>query len=179
MPSNHMTNLFSFKKDVGFTNSPRGAYSIKVSVPERAIMELLSLVPKEESFEGAAYLMEGLGTLRPTLVQTLLEHCRFVKVKRLFMFLAEENNHPWGKKQVKIEPNIVLRGKVYPCELRPLSKKAADLFELSVSINTLSVADLYGGKICAAIRPNRLDFEICEKDLENFSFPSERPDTLL
>lgn len=33
---------------------------------------------------------------------------------------------------VKIEPNLVLRGSVYPPEIKTLSKKAQDLFELSL-----------------------------------------------
>jgi len=36
-----------------------------------------------------------LTNLRPQLVQTLLQHCRSVKVKRLFMGLAEGCNLPW------------------------------------------------------------------------------------
>jgi hypothetical protein len=39
--------------------------------------------------------MEGLNTLRPDLVQELLEKCSSVKVKRLFMHLAEQFQHPW------------------------------------------------------------------------------------
>lgn len=52
---------------------------------------------------------------------------------------------------IKIEPNIVFRGAVYPPEKRALVKVAQDRFELSVSVLTLSRADLYGGKICAAL----------------------------
>ena len=52
---------------------------------------------------------------------------------------------------VKIEPNLVLRGSVYPPEIRTLSKKAQDLFELSLKSRTLSKFDLYAGKICAAL----------------------------
>jgi len=51
---------------------------------------------------------------------------------------------------VKIEPNLVLRGSVYPAEIKILSKKAQDLFELSVRSRTLSMDELYAGKICAA-----------------------------
>ena len=52
---------------------------------------------------------------------------------------------------VKIEPNLVLRGAVYPPEIKTLSKKAQDLFELSLQSRTLSTYDLYAGKICAAL----------------------------
>ena len=42
--------------------------------------------------------MEGLVTLRPSLVQTLLETCSSIKAKRLFLFLAEAMNHAWVKR---------------------------------------------------------------------------------
>ena len=44
---------------------------------------------------------------------------------------------------VKIEPNLVLRGSVYPPEIKTLSKKAQDLFELSVQSRTLVIEELY------------------------------------
>lgn len=52
---------------------------------------------------------------------------------------------------VKIEPNLVLRGTVYEPETRLLCTKAQEFFELSMEIRTLSIADLYGGKTCAAL----------------------------
>jgi len=52
---------------------------------------------------------------------------------------------------VKIEPNPVLRGAIHPVEKRELVLKAQALFEQSISLNCLSFADLYGGKICAAL----------------------------
>jgi len=52
---------------------------------------------------------------------------------------------------IKIEVNTVIRGSVFPAERKKLCDKAEDIFELSVSAQTLSFADLYGGKICAAL----------------------------
>jgi len=53
--------------------------------------------------------------------------------------------------KIIIEPNLILRGSVFPPELRALSSKAEKLFEQSVSTQVMSVADVYGGKICAAL----------------------------
>jgi hypothetical protein len=92
------SNLLSDADTPALTEKPFGAFSIKCSAPERAIMEELYLVPQKESFEEAFHLMEGLTTLRPALVQKLLENCSSVKVKRIFMFMAEKANHPWVKK---------------------------------------------------------------------------------
>jgi len=56
-----------------------------------------------------------------------------------------------GDVTIKIEPNLVLRGTVFkPLEQR-LCKKAEELFEKTMSFSTLSFADIYGGKICAAL----------------------------
>jgi hypothetical protein len=92
------TNLFSGQADQGLTKKDLGLYSIKVSAPERAIMEVLYGFPQFDSYEEARLLMEGLTTLRPRVVQNLLENCVSVKVKRLFMLLAENCKHPWVRK---------------------------------------------------------------------------------
>jgi len=62
---------------------------------ERAIMEVLRLVRNNEDIVHACQLMEGLTTLRPELVQELLENCRSHKVKRLFLWSAETADHAW------------------------------------------------------------------------------------
>ena len=53
--------------------------------------------------------------------------------------------------QVKIEPNELIRGSVYPAQEQTLVKKAENEFDTFVSMRVLSIADLYGGKICAAL----------------------------
>lgn len=52
---------------------------------------------------------------------------------------------------VKVEPNPVFRGSVFEPARRSLVARAQEVFELSVAINTLSDADLYGSKLCAAL----------------------------
>jgi predicted nucleotidyltransferase component of viral defense system len=56
-----------------------------------------------------------------------------------------------GDATVKIEPNPVLRGSVFPTKTRTLCQRAQDFFELSIEARTLSFEDLYGGKACAAL----------------------------
>lgn len=101
-----MANLFSSIDCLGLTKKSVGAFEIVLSAPERAVLELLYLVPQKESFEQADLLMEGLNTLRPSLVQTLLEKCRSIKVKRLFLYLAEKQNLPWIKKMDTARVNL-------------------------------------------------------------------------
>ncbi len=56
-----------------------------------------------------------------------------------------------AQSRIKIEPNPVIRGSVFPTEERDLTPQAEDIFELSATARTVSIADLYGGKLCAAL----------------------------
>lgn len=70
-------------------------FQITVSSPERAILECMELTPSILPVEHAKSLMENMSTLRPTLVQQLLEACSSIKAKRLFMLLADHCGHAW------------------------------------------------------------------------------------
>ena len=52
---------------------------------------------------------------------------------------------------VKIEVNTVLRGTVHPVEHRSLTKSASDLFLAELRVPALTHAELYGGKLVAAL----------------------------
>lgn len=52
---------------------------------------------------------------------------------------------------VKVEVNPVFRGTVFPVEEKPLCEKAQTLFESYFTVKTVSIADLYAGKFCAAL----------------------------
>lgn len=81
--------------DLGLVDVEHKSFTVKVSNPARAIMECLYLAPQSQQLLGAFELMEGLNNLRPTVVQELLEHCKSVKVKRLFLYMADKASHEW------------------------------------------------------------------------------------
>jgi hypothetical protein len=83
--------------EVGLTEYQEGELTMKISGAARAAMECLSLCPNQFSLTEAYELMEGLTSLRPAQVQTLLEECKSVKVKRLFLYFAERAGHSWFK----------------------------------------------------------------------------------
>lgn len=89
------TNLFPMDCQEGLTKFGEMNFPIRISAPERAAMEMLHLVPREVGFEEASLIMENLVTLRPDVTQKLLETCRSVKVKRLFLYMTEKHEHPW------------------------------------------------------------------------------------
>lgn len=53
--------------------------------------------------------------------------------------------------QIKIEVNTITRGNVFPTELMQVTESVQDDFDKFAAINVVSLAELYGGKICAAI----------------------------
>lgn len=72
--------------------------TLNLSSPERAIMECLLLSPSHYNLMDVYYLMEMLTSLRASLVQQLLEECTSVKVKRIFLYMAEKARHRWFTK---------------------------------------------------------------------------------
>lgn len=82
---------------LGLTIYRDGEIEMNISNPTRAMMECLALAPNEFSLNEAFELMEGLTTLRPKQVQALLENCKSIKVKRLFLYFAERAGHSWFK----------------------------------------------------------------------------------
>ena len=83
--------------DVGLVDMESKLFTVKASGAARSIMECLYLSPEKFDLIEAYQIMEGLGTLRPATVQPLLEKCRSVKVKRLFLYMAERAGHAWFK----------------------------------------------------------------------------------
>lgn len=72
-------------QDAGLRSLAWGQWDwpLTVSLPERAILELLDELPDHESFHQVDMQMEGLSHLAPRRLQKLLVRCRSVKVKRL------------------------------------------------------------------------------------------------
>lgn len=87
--------LFTSSEPTMFTEVKHGDFSIRISAPERAIMEVLHLATTNDAIMHAIELMSGLNTLRPHVLQSLLEGCRSVKVKRFFLWAAESAGHAW------------------------------------------------------------------------------------
>jgi hypothetical protein len=83
-------------------------WSLTMSTPERAILEMMDELPRHESFHQVDVVMEGLANLRPQLLRKLLQECTSVKVKRLFLWYADRHGHAWLK---HLDPSSVNLGK--------------------------------------------------------------------
>ena len=90
----HKTTSF-LPDDVGLKEIEIKHTTVEISTPERAIMECLYLAPKNTDLMECYQIFEGLVNLKPKLIIELLKACKSVKVKRLFLYMAEKANHQW------------------------------------------------------------------------------------
>jgi hypothetical protein len=72
----------------------REGFALKCASAERAILELLHLAPKEFDLVEAAMIVESMTSIRPKFMQSLLEQCASIKVRSVFLYLAERADLP-------------------------------------------------------------------------------------
>lgn len=83
-------------KGFGLQPLPEAPDGVLVSVPERAVLEMLSEVGIRQGIEEARNILEGARALRPEVLSVLLKHSLRVKVARLCVVWAAELNLPWA-----------------------------------------------------------------------------------
>lgn len=81
---------------MGLEPLPEQPNGVPVSVPERALLEMLSEVGIHQGVEEAKNILEGVRSLRPEVLALLLQHCQSVKAARLCVHWAEELQLPWA-----------------------------------------------------------------------------------
>lgn len=94
----HQRSLFSTDSlTLGYTTLPFGAWDwpLNYAMKERALLEYLDDLPYKADLDMADKYMEGAATFRPRLVMRLLQACKRIKTKRLFLWLVERHRHSW------------------------------------------------------------------------------------
>lgn len=93
----HQYYLFS-NNALGLTKETIYKIEFILSKPERALLECLALVPHDFNYQHASELIDNARLVDSVVMQSLLENCRSIKVKRLFLYLAEKHQLPCFKK---------------------------------------------------------------------------------
>ena len=83
-------------RDFGLQPLPETPNGPLVSVPERALLEMLTEVGVSQEIEEARNIMEGARSIRPEVLTHFLKSCLRVKAVRLCVQWAEEMNHGWA-----------------------------------------------------------------------------------
>jgi len=105
----------------------------------------LPLQPRDETLQGINDALAAIGEgIKHRIPGAEVEESRSQNyIVKLFVST--------GGALVKIEPNLVFRGSIHPPLVLDLCQAAQEHFEAFASIQTLSQADLYGSKLCAAL----------------------------
>lgn len=88
------------------TTQNENGFELRISTRELAVLELIETLDLSGSLETAENYTQSLLTLRPEVLQKVLEDCRSIKAKRVFLYLAEKLNLPWFKKIKKEKINL-------------------------------------------------------------------------
>jgi hypothetical protein len=94
--SYELINSSFLPEDIGIEERTWSGSNVKISGTERALLEMLYVgsVTTTEAFQ----IMELVTVLKPSLMNELLEQCKSIKVKRLFLFLASQTGYTWYNK---------------------------------------------------------------------------------
>ena len=109
----------------------------------------LTYLPLDTRDEALKNIQEGLNRIKNDIERNL------ANVKVHTVPLNGETDvklNVQGKNaQIKIEVNTITRGNVFPTEFMQVVESVQEEFGKFAAINVVSLAELYGGKICAAI----------------------------
>ncbi|SRR6056297_2210282 len=110
----------------------------------------LTYLPKVQRQEALAGISDGLKALSKKVIkgmpETSIEEKTGAEDNLVKKLMIRKDSA-----LVKIEPNQVIRGCLSAPETKTLCKRAGRVFEKYVEANTLSFAEIYGSKICAAL----------------------------
>lgn len=104
----------------------------------------LTYLPLESREVSVKNIANGMKTLS-SRIRTVISEAKVTASGESSLIVATRNA------RIKIEPNLTLRGSVFASSPRELCAAAQGMFSAYVEVDTLSFADLYGGKICAAL----------------------------
>lgn len=98
-------------REFGLQPLPETPNGPPVSVPERALLEMLSEVGVNQGIEEARNIMEGVRSVRAEVLDPLLKNCAQVKAVRLCVQWAEELNLGWAASARKSSRRTSGRGR--------------------------------------------------------------------
>ena len=141
LPFVHMESCFALKGGTALNFFVRDFPRLSVDID----LVYLPLEDRASTLRGIAEALQR--------ITEKVERALGVKVQKLHL---REGNHLYKLVirgahgvEVKIEPNLVLRGTLHPPVDLPLVPAAVEFFGRAVTVRVVSLPDLYGGKFCA------------------------------
>ncbi len=130
----------------------KGGTAINLFVREMPRLSVdidLTYLPIDSRTDALKNIQEGLGRIK-TDIEKSIPKIRINPVPLNEGSDVKLNCQGLGA-QIKIEVNTITRGNVFPTQLMQVVEPVQDEFDKFAAIKVVSMAELYGGKICAAI----------------------------
>ncbi len=130
----------------------KGGTAINLFVREMPRLSVdidLTYLPIDSRTDALKNIQEGLGRIK-TDIEKDIPRIR-VNPVQLNEGADVKLNCQGPGAQIKIEVNTITRGNVFPTQLMQVVEPVQDEFDKFAAIKVVSMAELYGGKICAAI----------------------------
>jgi predicted nucleotidyltransferase component of viral defense system len=109
----------------------------------------LTYLPLDSRTEALQNIQDGLKRIKTNLKKNISG----IKVQSVQLNKGTDVklNCQSNNAQIKIEVNTITRGNVFPTQLLQVADSVQDEFEKFAAAQIVSMSELYGGKICAAI----------------------------
>ncbi len=128
----------------------------------------LTYIPIEDRSTSLTNILKGLNTVADNIRNIIPDSIIDVKEKEFKLIVSVKNV------VVKVEVSVMNRGLFGNAETRILCAKAQETFEAFCEISSVSIGQLYGGKICAALdRQHPRDLFDVKYLLQNEGFTKE------
>lgn len=138
-----------------------------LNLPRLSVDIDLTYIPIEPRTETLQHIAERLQDLQ-TILETSLRLQVQNQSEKGKLLIAD------GQARIKIEVNLVKRGCIQPPKPQLLCDRASDIFDAFVEMPLVSLGQLYGGKICAALdRQHPRDLFDVKLLLDNEGFTHE------
>lgn len=105
----------------------------------------LTYIPIEDRSTSLSNILKGLNTVADNIQTIIPDSIIDVKEQEFKLIVSVKNI------VVKVEVNVMNRGLLGNAETRILCAKVQETFEAFCEISSVSIGQLYGGKICAAL----------------------------
>lgn len=128
----------------------------------------LTYIPIEDRSTSLSKILEGLNIIADKIRKIIPDAIIDVKEQEFKLIVSVKNV------VVKVEVSVMNRGLLGSAENRTLCEKAQETFEAFCEISSVSIGQLYGGKICAALdRQHPRDLFDVKYLLQNEGFSKE------
>jgi predicted nucleotidyltransferase component of viral defense system len=119
------------------------------NLPRLSVDIDLTYLPFDDRATALANIKSALGRIKST-IETALPGIRVTAVTQEGGVEAKLHCQ-YRRTQVKIEVNTTIRGQLFPTRTMACADAVQDAFETFVETAVVSQAELYGGKLCAAL----------------------------